>query len=112
MQEWTYTLDDFGALEEARGDLNGSTIEFALDNLTPSDICIRGTIQKSRDKGGSEGECGSWNFGAQYVVRQQSLNCIITRRDLLSQCTRGPFGECIVRWGEDGGVFPRFQIRY
>lgn len=63
-QECTDTLDNFGDLEGAGGDLNRSTIEFALDNLTTSDIRICRSIQKGRDKGWSGGECGSWNFGA------------------------------------------------
>lgn len=69
MQESSYTLDNFGDLEGAGGDLNRSTVEFAFDNLTPSDVRICRSIQKSRDKGWSGGESRSWNFGGQYVVR-------------------------------------------
>lgn len=74
MRESSYTLDNFGDLEGAGGDLNRSTVELAFDNLTTSDVRICRIIQKGRDKGWSGGECRSWNFGAQYVVRQQSCN--------------------------------------
>lgn len=105
VQEISYTLDNLGDLEGAGGDLNRSTIEFAFDNLTTSDVRICRSIQKGRDKGWSGGESRSWNFGAQYVVRQQSLNCSITRRYHLSSFSRGPFSEGLVRGCENGDVF-------